>query len=91
MKSIESALTAGQAEPTAGSPAAESVPSEAANAETDPRTRALIALLHAAGLLEKLFPAADRNRIHDLTGDHWPSRAVEEELRELRAAAEPLV
>lgn len=83
LKRIEAALSGGRAEPTSRSSAAES--------ETAPRTRALIALLHAAELLEKLFPAADRNRIQDVTGDHWPSRAVEDEIRELRVAAEPLV
>ena len=91
LKRIESALSGGRAEPAPGSSAAEAEPAATGPAETDPRTRALIALLHAAGLLEKLFPAVDRSRIQGLSGDHWPSRAVEDELRELRVAAEPLV
>ncbi len=91
LKRIEAALSGGRAEPASRSSAAESVPSETARGKTDARTRALIALLHAAGLLERLFPAADRNQIQDLTGDHWPSQAVEDELRELRVADEPIV
>ncbi|MET3722000.1 MULTISPECIES: GPP34 family phosphoprotein [unclassified Arthrobacter] len=91
LKRIESALSDGRAEPASGPSAADSEPAQTAHAETDPRTRALIALLHAAGLLEKLFPAAHQNRIQDLTGDYWPSRAVQDELRDLRLAAEPPV
>lgn len=91
LKKIQSTLNGAPADSTSKSPAAKPVTPEAAHADTDPRTRALIALLHAAGVLEKLFPAADRNRIQELAGDHWPSRAVEDELRELRVAAEPLV
>ncbi|PTT70656.1 GOLPH3/VPS74 family protein [Arthrobacter sp. HMWF013] len=53
---------------------------------TDPRTRALIALLHASGLLEKLFPDADRGRVGQLSGNYWPARAVEDELRMIRLA-----
>jgi hypothetical protein len=52
----------------------------------DPRTRALIALLHASGLLEKLFPDADRGRVGQLSGNFWPARAVEDELRMIRLA-----
>ncbi|MCU1532647.1 MAG: hypothetical protein JWO49_2218 [Arthrobacter sp.] len=91
LKRIESALSGGPAKPASASPAEEPAPAETARTETDPRSRALIALLHAAGLLEKLFPAADQNWIQDLTHDRWPARAVEDELRELRVAAEPLV
>lgn len=91
LKRIESALTAGRAEPATRSRPEELEPSETDRAKNDPRNRALIALLHAAGLLERLFPAADRNRVQDLTHDHWPARAVEDELREFRVAAEPLV
>jgi hypothetical protein len=50
----------------------------------DARTTALIALLQAAGLLGKLFPAADQNRARELVKNHWPSRAVEDELRMIR-------
>jgi len=52
------------------------------------RTTALIALLHAAGLLGKLFPAADRVRADELAKDYWPARAVEDELRLIRLAQE---
>jgi hypothetical protein len=50
----------------------------------DARTTALIALLQAAGLLGRLFPAADQNRASELVKNHWPSRAVEDELRLIR-------
>lgn len=52
------------------------------------RTIALIALLQAAGLLGKLFPAADRTQASELARDYWPSRAVEDELRLIRLAEE---
>ncbi|WP_160663583.1 GOLPH3/VPS74 family protein [Pseudarthrobacter sp. ATCC 49987] len=55
---------------------------------TDERTTALIALLHAAGLLGKLFPAADRSRTGELAKEYWPARAVEDELRMIRLAEE---
>jgi hypothetical protein len=48
------------------------------------RIMALIALLHAAGLLRKLFPEVDRNRADELVNKNWPSRAVEDELRMIR-------
>ena len=54
----------------------------------DARTTALIALLQAAGLLGKLFPAADRSRVMKLTTGYWPSLAVEDELRLIRLAEE---
>jgi hypothetical protein len=54
----------------------------------DDRTTALIALLQAAGLFGKLFPAADRVRAGELAKDYWPSRAVEDELRLIRLAEE---
>ncbi|UVJ38984.1 GPP34 family phosphoprotein [Arthrobacter sp. CJ23] len=53
---------------------------------SDSRTTALTALLHAAGLLDKLFPGADQSRARALTKDHWPSRAVVDELRMVRMA-----
>ena len=53
---------------------------------SDARTTALIALLQAAGLLERLFPEADQGRVRELTQGHWPSRAVADELRMLRLA-----
>ena len=52
----------------------------------DPRTTALIALLHAAGLLEKFFPAADQSLVRELAKNHWPSRAVADELRMIKMA-----
>ncbi|MBE4718682.1 GPP34 family phosphoprotein [Pseudarthrobacter sp. AB1] len=52
----------------------------------DARTIVLIALLQAAGLLGKLFPAADLTRATELSKDYWPSRAVEDELRMIRLA-----
>jgi hypothetical protein len=52
----------------------------------DARTIVLIALLQAAGLLGKLFPAADLTRANELAKDYWPSRAVEDELRMIRLA-----
>jgi hypothetical protein len=55
-------------------------------APPDARTTALIALLQAAGLLDKHFPEADPDRVRDLTRDHWPSRAVMDELRMIRLA-----
>jgi hypothetical protein len=55
---------------------------------SDARTTALIALLQAAGLFGKLFPAADRTRASELAKDYWPSRAVEDELRLIRLAEE---
>ena len=54
----------------------------------DDRTTALIALLHAAGLFGKLFPAADRTRAGELAKAYWPARAVEDELRLVRLAQE---
>ncbi|MFE5838268.1 GPP34 family phosphoprotein [Arthrobacter sp. NPDC056493] len=53
---------------------------------SDARTAALIGLLHAAGLMDKLFPGASAARLGELTGEHWPSRAVRDELRMIRLA-----
>jgi hypothetical protein len=50
----------------------------------DARIMALIALLQAAGLLHKLFPEVDQNRADELVENHWPSRAVEDEMRMIR-------
>jgi Golgi phosphoprotein 3 (GPP34) len=52
----------------------------------DPRTTALIGLLHATGLLERLFPEADESRARELADGHWPSHAVADELRMIRLA-----
>ncbi|MCO4252644.1 GOLPH3/VPS74 family protein [Pseudarthrobacter raffinosi] len=67
--------------PGAGAPAAK--PDSKA---PDARTIVLIALLQAAGMLGKLFPAADLTRATELSKDYWPSRAVEDELRMIRLA-----
>lgn len=89
--------TAGAAVPDTGAAAAggAGVPAETPGAATagaaagsDARTTALIALLHAAGRLGKLFPAADRVRADELAKDYWPARAVEDELRLIRLAQE---
>ena len=64
------------AEPAGAEPSAAAPP--------DARTTALIALLQAAGLLGRLFPEADQNRVSELVKNHWPSRAVEDELRLIR-------
>ncbi|VXB23984.1 Golgi phosphoprotein 3 (GPP34) [Arthrobacter sp. 9AX] len=50
------------------------------------RTTALIGLLHVTGLLEKLFPDADRHRARELANSHWPSHAVAEEIRMITLA-----
>jgi Golgi phosphoprotein 3 (GPP34) len=52
----------------------------------DTRTMALIALLQAAGLLGKLFPAVDKSWADELVKDYWPARAVENELLMIRLA-----
>ena len=52
----------------------------------DPRTNALIALLFAAGLLEKIVPAEDQSPAWGLANGYWPSRAVAEELRMIKMA-----
>lgn len=55
-------------------------------AAADPRTTALIGLLHVTGLLEKLFPEADRSRAREIADGYWPSHAVADELRMIRLA-----
>ena len=77
LNKIEAALS--------GPPSAQTKPDEAGS---DDRILALIALLHAAGLLAKIFPAADRVRADELAKDYWPARAVEDELRLIRLAQE---
>ena len=83
---------AGAADATATdveAPAAEMPAPAKPDAEArDARTTALIALLQAAGLLGKLAPAADKIRASELAKDHWPSRAVEDELLMIRLAEE---
>ncbi|MET3920896.1 GPP34 family phosphoprotein [Arthrobacter sp. UYEF20] len=63
-------------------------PAKSDSKAPDARTTALIALLQAAGLFGKFFPAADRVRADELAKDYWPSRAVEDELRLIRLAEE---
>lgn len=73
------------ASPDAGLP--DSPPPDAEPAAVkrpDARIMALIALLQAAGLLRKLFPEADQHKADELVQNHWPSRAVDEELRMIR-------
>lgn len=73
--------------PAAGPPVTEVTDPQAANTNgPDDRTIALIALLQAAGLFGKLFPAADRGRAEELAKDYWPARAVEDELLMVRLA-----
>jgi hypothetical protein len=82
------------AKPAAQTPGAEAsdagapVPAKPDSKAPDARTTALIALLQAAGLFGKLFPAADRVRASELAKGYWPSRAVEDELRMIRLAEE---
>ena len=74
-----------------GSPAEAGTPSDAGTPDTkesEARTKALISLLQAAGLLSKLVPSADKIRASELAKDYWPSRAVEDELRMIRLAEE---
>jgi hypothetical protein len=73
---------------TGAADAAEPDTAKPGNKTPDARTTALIALLHAAGLLGKLFPAADLTRASELARYYWPSRAVEDELRLIRLAEE---
>jgi hypothetical protein len=55
-------------------------------APSDARTKALVALLHATGRLDKLFPGAYQARARDLAQGHWQSRAVADELRMIKLA-----
>lgn len=80
LKEIEAALSRAPADP------GKADSSTASPRTPDPRTKALIALLDAAGLLHKLFPSADQSRIQELASDHWPSHAVADELRVIRLA-----
>lgn len=83
-------LSPTEAPPTKASPDATLPASAQPEARTtaagppDARIMALIALLHAAGLLRRLFPEVDQNRADELVRNHWPSRAVEDELRLIR-------
>jgi hypothetical protein len=70
----------------AGAPQANAAVAKPGSKTSDARTIVLIALLQAAGLLGKLFPAADLTRADELAKEYWPSRAVEDELRMIRLA-----
>jgi hypothetical protein len=70
----------------AGAPDAGAPGSRPVSKGPDARTIVLIALLQAAGLLGKLFPAADLTAADELAKDYWPTRAVEDELRMIRLA-----
>ena len=76
------AVTPDTGAPDATAPAPAKPDSKAADA----RTMALIALLQAAGLLGKLFPAADKSWADELVKDYWPAHAVEDELLMIRLA-----
>ncbi|MFJ5694600.1 GPP34 family phosphoprotein [Arthrobacter sp. NPDC093125] len=86
------AVAQGTADPDAmaqdaGAPDATSpAPAKPDSKAPDTRTMALIALLQAAGLLGKLFPAADKSWADELAKDYWPARAVEDELLMIRLA-----
>ncbi|TDL38893.1 GOLPH3/VPS74 family protein [Arthrobacter nitrophenolicus] len=86
------AVSASQDAGAPGAAAAAGVPDAAAAKPAakahEPRILALIALLEAAGLLSRLFPAADRVWADELAKDYWPARAVEDELRMIRLAEE---
>lgn len=69
-----------------GAPDAGAPGSKPASKGPDARTIVLIALLQVAGLLGKLFPAADLTAANELVKDYWPTRAVEDELRMIRLA-----
>ncbi|MFF1384087.1 GPP34 family phosphoprotein [Arthrobacter sp. NPDC058288] len=80
---VADATASGSTKPDGAKPAAKPEPKG-----PDLRTTVLIALLQAAGLLGKLFPAADLTRANELARDYWPTRAVEDELRLIRLAEE---
>lgn len=81
---VAEATATDTAAPGSGTPA----PAAPGAKESEARTKALIALLQAAGLLSKLVPSADKIRVSELAKDYWPSRAVEDELRMIRLAEE---
>ncbi|WP_066289777.1 GOLPH3/VPS74 family protein [Arthrobacter sp. B6] len=83
----EGTADSGMPDAAPGDGAKAGAPEPAAQAP-DARTIALIALLHAAGLLHKLFPSADRVWADGLAKEYWPARAVEDELRMIRLAEE---
>jgi len=76
------ATAQGAGAPDATAPA----PAKPDSKAPDTRTMALIALLQAAGLFGKLFPAADKSWADELVKDYWPAHAVEDELLMIRLA-----
>jgi hypothetical protein len=93
LKKIHDALGLKPAAATPASPPATAAPvaqqataTPADSKPADARTTALIALLEAAGLLDKMFPEADRDFPRKLAKDYWPARAVADELRMIRMA-----
>lgn len=85
LQKIQAGLGGGQS----GSAPSDTSPSDTAqpgSGPTDPRTTALIALLHAAGLLGKILPAADQSRARELANGYWPARALADELRMIKLA-----
>ena len=89
LKKLEAALSGAPASPDAKTSETKTPEARTPDPKTpEARTTALIALLQAAGLLGKLFPAADRVRADELAKDYWPARAVEDELRLIRLAQE---
>ena len=93
MEKIQAALSGAPPEPAKPDAEAPDVAPAKPDTKTvskapDARITALIALLQAAGLFGKLFPAADRGRASELAKDYWPSRAVEDELLMVRLAQE---
>lgn len=83
MKKIEAALRPSPPDP-APSETAQPGTAPSGAATPDARTTALIGLLEAAKLLGRLFPEADVGRARELVKNHWPSRAVEDEVRMIR-------
>ncbi|MBP1134653.1 hypothetical protein JOE31_000885 [Arthrobacter sp. PvP023] len=89
LKKIHDALGLKPSAATPASPPAMATPADAKPADAKPadaRTTALIALLEAAGLLDKMFLEADRDVPRKLAKDYWPARAVADELRMIRMA-----
>ncbi len=85
LQRIQAALS-GSPSGSGGSDSSASGSGVSASGGSDPRTAALTALLYAAGLLEKIFPAADQSRARMLASGYWPSRAVADELRMIKLA-----
>lgn len=59
-------------------------------ADPDPRTAALVAILHAAGALPKVFPDADRKELKrrgkQVSEGDWAGQAVRAAIREVQAS-----